>query len=117
MDDPIGTGGFITAPTETAIQLCVPVELVPSWENLAEGPEMGAFRQLVAHYAVDQSKGGDLYRIKKNAFDIFTCAWRSASPYTPLPASLVDATQVGQRCPATDHLYNLQRKSPPAELK
>jgi hypothetical protein len=115
--DPIGTGGFITPPTATAVQLCVPADLVPSWENPAAGNEMEVFRQLVAHYVAVQGKVGELFRIRNNAFDTFERARRAQSPSTPLPGSLVDFVRAGQRCPATDHLYNVQSKSPPAPQK
>lgn len=116
-DDPIGPGGFITPPTPTTVQLCVPAELVPSWENPSSGPEMEVFRQFVAHYVVDQGKVGQGFRIKSNAFDSFERARRAASPYTPLPNVLVDAVRAEQRCPATDHVYDLQRKAPTAPQK
>jgi hypothetical protein len=112
-DDPIGPGGFIKPPTPTTVQLCVPADLVPSWENPSSGPEMGDFRQLVAHYVIDQGKVGEGFRIRNNAFDIFKRARQATSPYTPLPDFLVEAVRAGQRCPATDHVYDLQRKSPP----
>jgi hypothetical protein len=117
-DDPIGPGGFIKPPTPTTIQLCVPADLEPSWENPSADPEMEAFRLLIAHYGLDQGKAGDQYRIKSNAFDTFERARRAASPSTPIPNVLVDAVRAGQRCPDSDHLYDLHPKAPtPAPQK
>jgi hypothetical protein len=114
-DDPIGAGGFITPPTVAVMQICVSADFAPAWEN-PSGPEMEAFRNLIGTYVVDRGKSGEQYRIKSNAFQTFENARKAASAYTPLPESLVDAVSAGQRCPATDHLYNVQRK-PPAQPK
>jgi hypothetical protein len=78
---------------------------------------MGVFRQLVAHYVAVQGKVGELFRIRNNAFDTFERGRRAPSPSIPLPGSLVEAVRADQRCPATDHVYNVQGKSPPAPQK
>jgi len=110
-DDPIGPGGFITPPAPP-VQICVSADFVPAWENPSADPEMEAFRLLLAHYALDQGKAGERYRIKSNAYGTFESARRAASSYTPLPKFLVDAVPAGQRCPATDHLYDIHRPTP-----
>jgi len=115
-DDPIGQGGFITPPTVAVMQICVSADFAPSWEN-PSGPEMEAFRNLIGTYVVDNGKAGEQYRIKSNAYETFESARRAASAYTPLPRFLVDALPAGQRCPATDRLYNVQRKPPAARPK
>jgi hypothetical protein len=107
-DDPIGEGGFITPPAPP-MQICVSVDFVPAWENPSADPEMEAFRLLVAHYGLDRGKAGDKFRVRSNAFANFERARRAASPSTPLPGSLVDALRAGQRCPESDHLYDLHR--------
>ena len=115
-DDPIGQGGFITPPTVTVMQICVSADFAASWEN-PSGPEMEAFRGLIGDYVLADGKSGQQYRIKSNAYATFESARRAASAYTPLPKFLVDAVPAGQRCPATDHVYNVQRKPPPAPAK
>ena len=115
-DDPIGQGGFITPPTVTVMQICVSADFAPSWEN-PSGPEMKDFRGLIGDYVLADGKSGQQYRIKSNAFDTFESARRAAPASTPLPKSLVDAVPAGQRCPATDHVYNVQRKPPSAPPK
>jgi hypothetical protein len=109
VDDPIGQGGFITPPAPP-VQICISVDFVPAWENPSAGPEMEAFRGLIGDYLLAEGKGGQQYRIKSNAYGTFESARRAASPKTPLAKFLVDAVPAGQRCPATDHLYNVQHR-------
>jgi hypothetical protein len=116
-DDPIGAGGFITPPTVAVMQICVSADFAPSWENPSAGPEMAAFRGLIGDYIVNNGKSGEQYRLKDSAYGTFESARQAAPPRTPLPKSLVDAVPAGQRCPATDHLYNVQRKPSPAPQK
>lgn len=115
-DDPIGAGGFITPPTVAMMQICVSADFAPSWDNPSAGPEMEAFRNLLGSYVVNNGKAGEQYRIKDSAYGIFESARQAVPARTPLPESLVDAVPAGQRCPATDRLYNVQRK-PPASPK
>ena len=115
-DDPIGPGGFITPPAPV-VQICVAADFAPSWENPSASPAMESFRSFIGAYVLDQGKGGEQYRIKSNAFDTFESARRLASPYTPLAKFLIDALPAGQRCPATDRIYNMQRKPPAAPPK
>lgn len=113
-DDPFGQGGFITPPTVAIMQICVSADFAPSWENPSAGPEMVAFRSLVGAYILDNGKTGEQYRIKDSAYGTFESSRQAAPPSTPLPKSLVDAMPAGQRCPASDRLYNVQR-TPPAK--
>jgi len=110
-DDPIGQGGFITPP-DKPVQLCVPADLVASWENPSADPEMEAFRLLLAHYVLDQGKAGEIFRVRNNAFVNFESARRAASAYTPLPKFLVDAMPAGQRCPERDRPYDVHQPAP-----
>jgi len=116
-DDPIGAGGFITPPTVAVMQICVSADFAPSWENPSAGPEMAAFRGLIGDYIVNNGKSGEQYRLKDSAYGTFESARQAAPPRTPLPKSLVDAVAAGQRCPATDRVYNVQRKPPAAPPK
>ena len=116
-DDPIGAGGFITPPTVAVMQICVSAEFAPAWDNPSAGPEMVAFRGLIGDYIVNNGKSGEQYRLKDSAYGTFESARQGASPYTPLPKLLVDAVPAGQHCPATDRLYNVQRKPPSAPAK
>jgi hypothetical protein len=116
-DDPIGQGGFITPPTVTVMQICVSADFAPSWENASAGSEMEAFRGLIGDYVLADGKNGQQYRIKSNAYEMFEGARRAAPTTTPLPKFLVDALPAGQRCPNTDHLYNVQRRPPAAPAK
>ena len=109
-DDPIGAGGFITPPTTAVMQICVSADFAPSWENPSAGPEMAAFRSLIGDYIVEAGKSGEQFRLKDSAYGTFESARQTTPASTPAPKSLVDAVPAGQRCPATDRVYNVQRK-------
>jgi hypothetical protein len=115
-DDPIGQGGFITPPTAALMQICVAADFAPAWEN-PSGPEMEAFRGLVGDYVLANGKSGQQYRLKDSAYGTFESARQAASSYTPVPKLLVDAVPAGQRCPATDRVYNVQRRPTAAPAK
>ena len=99
------------------MQICVSADFAPSWENASAGSEMEAFRGLIGDYVLADGKSGQQYRIKSNAYETFEGARRAAPASTPLPKFLVDALPAGQRCPNTDHLYNVQRRPPAAPPK
>ncbi|MEO8595479.1 MAG: hypothetical protein ABI759_19320 [Candidatus Solibacter sp.] len=116
-DDPIGQGGFITPPTVTVMKICVSADFAPSWENPSAGPEMDAFRNLIGAYVIDNGKAGEQYRIRDSAYGTFESGRQATPARTALPKLLVDALPNGQRCPATDRVYNVQRKPPAAPPK
>jgi hypothetical protein len=111
-DDPIGAGGFITPPTVAVMQICVSADFAPSWENPSAGPEMADFRGIIGDYILHNGKNGEQFRLKDSAYGTFESARQAAPPRTPLPNSLIDRLAAGQRCAATDRLYNVQRKPP-----
>ena len=113
-DDPIGGGGFITPPTQTAavMQICVSADFVPAWENPSGGSEMTDFRGIIGDYILHNGKNGEQFRLKDSAYGIFESARQASPARTPQPNSLIDRLPAGQHCPSTDRLYNVQRKPP-----
>jgi len=109
-DDPIGAGGFITPPAVAVMQICVSADFASSWENPSAGPEMADFRGIIGDYILHNGKNGEQFRLKDSAYGTFESARQAAPSRTPLPNSLIDRLAAGQHCPATDRLYNVQRK-------
>ena len=94
------------------MQICVSADFAPSWENPSAGPEMADFRGIIGDYILHNGKNGEQFRLKDSAYGTFESARQAAPPRTPLPNSLIDRLAAGQRCAATDRLYNVQRKPP-----
>jgi hypothetical protein len=113
-DDPIGSGGFISAPTTFSVLLCVQQDLVDkqSWNQPDAGSKMDYFKGAIGQYVDSIAKPSWEYWIAEEQFAKYDPA------ATPDPAKLVSPVspdsgrfdEFDPRCPSGYSGYNLQVK-------
>lgn len=111
-DDPIGGGGFITAPSSFKAMLCVPRNLVEqeAWDRPASGSRMDAFQRVVGTYVVSVAMPGFEYWIGAGQFERFDAA-RPTSGADIVSVVTPDSGRFdifNPQCPANYALYNVQ---------
>ncbi len=96
------------------IELCVPPNLVNnlSWDRPATGSEMARFKDVLSNSLSQVRRGSLRYRIKDDAFEIFTHDAQLPSPFTSAPWRLYNVVPSGQSCPTTDYVYTIYNAGP-----